>query len=272
MDGCLVLGCIHDIKNNELVVSLPGIGNFGYIKLNNISNIYSDLLKNIQLGTSLASHHKRNMTNENNINTLLDMYTKGDLLRCKVLSYTDKKLYLTVEPTQVNANLSFKNLDENMVLSGAVKTKEDHGYTIDLGIEDLTGFFKVDTTALNLPIGQCSLFKIVGKPSKRSICLKLCDSSESTFYELKTKYQFDSYLPGAKLTNCTIDKVTKNGLQVDVSNQLFAYVHSNHIPIGKRGNLAGAEKSLNDLDNTKDTGNAYRLTQMLPMHLHLNCQ
>ena len=99
-------------------MSLPGLGNFGYIKLNNISKIYSELLKNIQLGTSLSTHNKRNASasNENNnIGTLLDMYNKGDLLRCKVLSYTDKKLYLTIEPDQVNGNLSFKNFEEEMV-------------------------------------------------------------------------------------------------------------------------------------------------------------
>ena len=43
------------------------------------------------------------------------MYNKGDLLRCKVLSYTDKKLFLTIEPDQVNGSLSFKNLQEEMV-------------------------------------------------------------------------------------------------------------------------------------------------------------
>jgi len=109
------LGCIHDIKNNELIVSLPGLGNFGYIKLNNISRIYSDLLKNIQIGTSLSTHNKRNSNENFNISTLLEMYNKGDLLRCKVLSYTDKKLFLTIEPDQVNGSLSFKNLQEEMV-------------------------------------------------------------------------------------------------------------------------------------------------------------
>ena len=116
MDDCLVLGCIHDIKNNELIVSLPGVGNFGCIKLNNISKMYTDLLKSIELGTSLSTHNKRNLSTENGISTLLGMYNKGDLLRCKVLSYTDKKLYLTIEPDQVNGSLSFKNLEEEMVI------------------------------------------------------------------------------------------------------------------------------------------------------------
>ena len=119
------------------------------------------------------------------------------------------------------------NLIKFKIISGSVKTKEDHGYTIDLGIDELTGFFRTDQS---MSIGQCSLFKIVNTPTKRAINLKLCNSHESIFYDLKTKYQFDSYLPGARLTNCTIEKITRNGLQVNISNQLFAYVHLNHLP------------------------------------------
>jgi ribosomal protein S1 len=97
-----------------------------------------------------------------------------------------------------------------------------------------------------MSLGQCGLFKIINSPTKRSINLKRCQADENTFYDLKTKYQFDSYLPGARLTNCTIDKITRNGLQVNISNQLFAYVHVNHLPIAKRGNLSTEKKDLPD--------------------------
>ena len=140
------------------------------------------------------------------------------------------------------------------IITGAVKTKEDHGYTIDLGIEDLSGFVKTVDSTLNLPLGQCCLFKITNKPTKRSINLKLCDSSESTFYDLKTKYQFDTYLPGAKLKNCVIEKITKNGLKLNISNQLFGYVHSNHIPLAKRASLSKNQNDLlKDLDGKNKT-------------------
>lgn len=87
VEGCLVLGCVHDINNTELVVSLPGIGNFGYVKLNNVSKIYTDLIKNADSRDSKAS-------------ILLQMYNKGDLVRCKVLEFTNKKLYLSVDRTK----------------------------------------------------------------------------------------------------------------------------------------------------------------------------
>ena len=85
-----------------------------------------------------------------------------------------------------------------------------------------------------MPLGQCCLFKLVDKKSERTINLKLCDNiNDSSFYAVKSKYKFDSYLPGGQLT-CTVEKKSKNGLQVIISNQLFGYIHSNHLPIAKR--------------------------------------
>lgn len=103
-DGCLVLGCVHDITGSELMVSLPGIGNFGYVKLNNISKVYSESLKSEE---SLKSGETK---------TLFEMYNRGDLVRCKVLNYSDRRLHLTIEPDQVNGGLTFDNLEPNMVL------------------------------------------------------------------------------------------------------------------------------------------------------------
>jgi ribosomal protein S1 len=105
-------------------------------------------------------------------------------------------------------------------------------------VGDLTGFYRLPKNpTAELPvlsIGQTCLFKVASKTSKRAINLKLAQSDESIFYSLKTRNQFDTYLPGAQLNGCLIEKVNKNGVQVSLPNQLFAYVHSNHIPVAKR--------------------------------------
>ena len=125
------------------------------------------------------------------------------------------------------------------IISGSVKNKEDHGYTIDLGIDDLTGFYR--TNDVKLAAGQCCLFKVMSKKSERTINLRLCNSDdESLFYEIKTRTKFDTYLPGAQLT-CTVEKVGKNGIQAVISSQINAFVHTNHMPISKRANFSKKE-------------------------------
>ena len=105
----MVLGCVHDIYHSEISVSLPGIGNFGYVKLNNISSIYAAMLKD----------HEPGKTKNSECSSLASMYSKGNLLRCKVLSFTNNKLNLTIEPNEVNSNLAFKNIEEEMVFINA---------------------------------------------------------------------------------------------------------------------------------------------------------
>jgi hypothetical protein len=102
-----VLGIVHDILHGELIVSLPGIGNFGYVKLNSISKVYSDLLKNSNDGLSSK--------NNKEVASLFEMFRKGHLVRCKVLNFSDNKLFLTIEPHQVNSNLTFKHLEKEQV-------------------------------------------------------------------------------------------------------------------------------------------------------------
>ena len=83
---------------------MPGINNFGYVKLNRISTEYIDYLKSLS--------DKRVYTQ------LSDMYTVGMLLRCKVLNYNNNRLYLTIEPQEVNANYKTKDLEVDMVSEG----------------------------------------------------------------------------------------------------------------------------------------------------------
>lgn len=201
------------------------------------------------------------------------MYNRGDYVRCKVLNYSDHRLNLTIEPDVVNSGLSAATLQTEMVVSGAVKTKEDHGYTIDLGIDDLNGFVKTDS--IELSIGQSCLFKIISKG--RAISLSVCQGLE--IYDVANKSQFDIFLPGARLINCTVEKVGKNGLHLNVAKQINGYVHINHLPAAKRASLikSGAkqmsEKAYSNGDKLSATiifVNPYSRIVYLSLLPHLN--
>lgn len=94
-----MLGAIHDVSKNELTISLPGIGNYGHVKLNNVSSVYSVMINN----------------EDSELRTLNEMYKKGELVRCKVLNFVDNRLHLTIEPSEVNGSLRYDNLQEDMV-------------------------------------------------------------------------------------------------------------------------------------------------------------
>lgn len=77
--------------------------------------------------------------------TLRSLYKPGDLVTCCVdsVSRTERgshKVLLSLNPSDINREKSERILEENVVLVGAVKSKEDHGFSVDLGIEGVTAF------------------------------------------------------------------------------------------------------------------------------------
>ena len=266
-----MLGYVQDIKSSELIVSLPGLGNFGHVRLANISRVYTDTLA--------AKIDDNNNDDAPAAASLLDMYSKGDLVRCKVLAFVDKKLMLSIAPEHVNAACSSSgsgHLVEGVVMSGAVKSREDHGYTVDLGLASTTAFCRLDTTTTRLHIGQTRLFRVgahkgKGKANSASIVpLHLCDpASESVFYDAMettdggARLQFDALLPGARLSGCVVDKVGRNGLQLGVAGlhatQLIAYVHSTHVPSARRSLLLKSVEPTEDDQVEADAAAAAKL-------------
>jgi hypothetical protein len=85
---------------------LPGIGNYGHVKLNNISRIYTNMV---------MDESNESANEDEQVKMLSTMFSKGDLVRCKVLNFTEKKLFLTIDPSQVNASLNYDNLEDDMV-------------------------------------------------------------------------------------------------------------------------------------------------------------
>jgi hypothetical protein len=243
-DNCLVLCSVMDVLHDELVVSLPGINNIGYIKSTNISREYTNHLcesTNANAKTTVAA------------TTLPYLYSIGTMLRCKVIEYRNKRLYLTCEPNELNSGFKLADLYDKMIISGSVKSKEDHGYIVDLGwffslighkiwslkiiysflsglVEDSNCFYKCDTTVTQLPIGKCCNFKINKIKDKRFVDLSLSPNADSTL--LANKNNFNLYLPGTKLNQLSIEKISRNGVKVRIGSlaNLTAYIHMNHMP------------------------------------------
>lgn len=164
------------------------------------------------------------------------------------------------------------------MISGAVKSKEDHGYTVDIGVESLNAF--VNSTDIDLAVGKCCLFKVESKKNERAIKLAVSDSLEP--YDLANKVYFDAYLPGARLHDITVERVTKNGLQVNITKQISGYVHLNHLPAAKRAILLKekSSKAENNFEKAYSNGdkisatvifvNPYSRIVYLSMLPHLN--
>uniref|UniRef100_A0A8C5QWE8 Protein RRP5 homolog n=1 Tax=Leptobrachium leishanense TaxID=445787 RepID=A0A8C5QWE8_9ANUR len=128
--GMLMMGCIKEVKDFELTLSLP-YGFTGYVQAVNVSEAYTKIISEQAEKDSLAP--------------LSDLFAPGMLVRCAVssLEKTSRGFHsikLSVNPKDVNKALNASSLRPGMLLSGCVVSSEDHGYLIDLGVVGVKAF------------------------------------------------------------------------------------------------------------------------------------
>lgn len=100
----------------------------GIIAVTSISKEYSALLKSG--GASLK--------------LLPEIYQIGELLVGKVIAqksiHERKILELTIDPDLINEHLILKSLMENVILQASVKSVEDKGYVMNIGVGAIKAF------------------------------------------------------------------------------------------------------------------------------------
>lgn len=75
--------------------------------------------------------------------SLRQIFTPGQSVAVKVISIdaNDKfRIGLSMMPQDVNNQLSHSSLVTGMILWGAISSKEEHGYVVDLGIQNSRAF------------------------------------------------------------------------------------------------------------------------------------
>ncbi|XP_071827468.1 protein RRP5 homolog isoform X2 [Apostichopus japonicus] len=156
-EDLLLLGVVKDIGELELTISLPS-GIIGYVTVTNISNTFTKLLEKV-------SEEETEDDNALDDVALTSLYRVGDLVPCRVLSSESKsgsytKVSLSLNPSDVNRDLNTAMLRKNLVLSGVVKSIEDHGYVIDTGIQGANIFLSQEEAAEYLRICEQKQLRI----------------------------------------------------------------------------------------------------------------
>ncbi|XP_046899644.1 protein RRP5 homolog isoform X2 [Hypomesus transpacificus] len=225
--GTLVLGCIKEVTDFEVMVSLPS-GLMGYLAISNISDSYTKMVRE-QLDSDTEE-----------IFSLPDLFSPGMLLRCSVvrLNITKKgtvSIQLSINPKEVNKGLTTSCLSAGMILSGCVDSVEDHGYLVDIGVSGTKAFLpKQAATDQPIPkelkVGQCvvSLLEEV-KNEGRVIRLSTCPRSVAQSYaDIKHGWTLTNLLPGL-LVKAQIKKVTIHGLILEFLSSFSGMVDFMHM-------------------------------------------
>lgn len=239
--GTLMLGCVKEVSDFEVVVGLPS-GLVGYLPICNICDAYTNIL-NDKLDTDDGLEE---------VVPLSKLFTPGMLIRCVVSSLDSAKeghisLKLSINPKDVNKGLNSVALKPAMTLSGCVESVEDHGYLVDIGIGGTKAFLPKKSTSSkqDLYVGQYVLVLIEDvKDSGRVVRLSQNPQAlVKACAETKQGWTLDNLLPGLLIHGC-VKRVTPHGLIVTFLSSFTGVVDFLHLDEDKESTYSKGQEIL----------------------------
>ncbi|KAI3352853.1 hypothetical protein L3Q82_019426 [Scortum barcoo] len=228
-EGMLLLGCVKEVTDFEVTVSLP-CGLQGFLSIKNICDSYAKLLSE-QLDSADTEE----------ICSLPHLFYSGMVIRCVVAKLDVAKggslsIQLSVNPKLVNKALTSGSLKAGMILSGCVESVEDHGYIVDIGISGTKAFLpkKAVKDKHNNPeelkVGQYVTSQVEGVKNDGRV-VQLCVSPQTIAQACTVSehgWNLTNLVPGL-LVKATIKKVTKHGLILDFLSSFSGQVDFLHM-------------------------------------------
>ncbi|XP_067995560.1 protein RRP5 homolog [Melanerpes formicivorus] len=241
-EGMLFLGCIKEVSDYELVISLPN-GLSGFVPVTQISDAYSKMLsKEVAQGELLED-----------LNSLLDMYSPGMLVRCVVTTVEKsadgrRSIKLSINPKMVNKGLNASALAQGMLLSGFVASVEDHGYLIDIGVSGTHAFLprqkaqnyiKAVKKGPDLKIGQNLNCVIVEVKNEGRVVRLSIDRSEvaASLATERQNWTLSNLLPGL-VVKARVQKVAPFGVKMTFLSSFTGIVDFMHMDPEKSTNYS----------------------------------
>lgn len=209
--GTLVLGQISQINQHDIALNLPN-NLTGFIPLSSISDHITQSLEDLADEEDDSKHEDE----ERDTPDLQAMFRAGQYLRAQVVATEDQKksqtsnkkhISLSIHPQKVNAGLTKTELVTNSMVQASVLSVEDHGYRMDLGLEDkaIHGFLALkdvgkDIDRSKIKEGAVLLCMVVGQNSNgKTIKLSIDQSKMWTKKKVACLTEaptVDAFLPG----------------------------------------------------------------------------
>lgn len=244
-EGMRILGCVKEVNELELVVSLPN-GLQGFVQVTEICDAYTQKLN-------------EQVAQEEPLEDLLrlpELFSPGMLVRCVVssLDVTEsgkKSVKLSVNPKRVNKVLSAEALRPGMLLTGTVSSLEDHGYLVDIGVDGTRAFLSLQKAqeyirqknkGAKFKVGQyltCVVEELKSSGGVVSLSVEHSQVS-SAFATAEQSWNLNNLLPGL-VVRAQVQKVTQFGLQLNFLTFFTGLVDFMHLEPKKMGSYSSKQ-------------------------------
>ncbi|KAH9081576.1 nucleic acid-binding protein, partial [Lactarius deliciosus] len=234
--GMKILAQIVSIEPLALVVSLPN-QLYGHVPITQITSEFTSALESMDADDELPSDEEVEDVDARTSRALdlFDLFRSGQYLRCVVVATgatttaagsgrarddvekASRRVELSLVPEHVNQGVVKTDLKSGFTMSASVKSIEDHGYILNLGVPELVGAI-VDVSVLKMSSNERTCNVTINPPSVRVSHL-----TEVT--------NVKSILPG-ELAQCLITSVSPLGLNVQVLGYFEGTIDEYHLPPG----------------------------------------
>lgn len=245
--GMLLLGCVRQINDNELLISLPN-------KLNGVvtaAECSDEFFAHQQQQAEKAQKKKKPgvaipgatfgaakdaSSDDEELAPLNQLFQVGQFVPCVVVNAAKeakgKQIHLSLRTSLLHAELTPQSVNKGMTMHGTVASVEDHGAIVNLGVRGLNAFVplkELKTAELTPLKGQHLFVTVLSVNAHTSTATVTPDRAQV----IKAVTRGDSFtvkqlVPGM-LLNVRVEEVLKNGLSVNFLTFFNATVEQNHM-------------------------------------------
>ncbi|THV06019.1 nucleic acid-binding protein [Dendrothele bispora CBS 962.96] len=249
--GMKIFAQIVSIQPLALIVSLPN-QLLGHIPITNISSQLTSLLEKMDEDEE-ESGDEDEEDEFKLVPDLLEIFRVGQYVRAVVtanhapgttdvsgigrsrdeVARASRRVELSLVPERVNVGVQKSDLKSGFTLSASVKSVEDHGYSLELGIPDVSGFLPFKDANLEedgkLRVGQLVDATVTTLSKNGRMCNVSIDSSAFASSSTNEISNISSVLPGS-LVQALITAVHPTGLNLQVLGFFDGTVDEFHLP------------------------------------------
>lgn len=253
-----MLGQVSQINRYDVALALPN-NLTGYIPLTSISDTITEKVESLVAEDDAAG--KEDDTEDIDLKSLFSL---GQYLRAYVTSTQDgalstgkarRHIQLSINPKQANVGLKRADVVVNSMIQASVRSVEDHGLVMNLGLEDTTirGFMSSKEVGQNVDASKVEdgtvFFCLVTGLSANGNTIKLSSDRQKAGNIKKTHFlvdapTVDSFLPGTAV-EFLISEVGYSGISGKIMGMLNVTADLIH---------SGAATSGKDLESKYNTG------------------
>ncbi|KAL6310100.1 U3 snoRNP-associated protein Rrp5 [Sparassis latifolia] len=254
--GMKILGQIVSVEPLGLIISLPN-QLFAHVPITEISTQLTGLLEAMDEDeeSSASDEEEEEERSESRVPDLFEIFHPGQYVRAVVsavhaagstdssglgrardgVQKASRRVELSLVPKKVNAGVVKADLRAGFTMSAAIKSAEDHGYILDLGLSDVTGFLSFKDAKKGafehprkLRVGQLLDVSVTKMSGNGRTCSVSVDPQTFASTSTSEITNVTSVLPGM-LVQSLVTAVLPEGLNLQVMGYFGGTVDRYHL-------------------------------------------